>query len=92
MKAWSPRRSRSTGGTTVDDLGKRYDDRNLLDLAVSLLAPIKFGPLRTRTIATCLGNGTDLEVIKVDLSGDGLMNLQPVSEWAKRGGGIGHTP
>ena len=119
--------------SAVDDLGKRYDDRNLLDLAVSLLAPIKFGPLRTRTIETCLGNCTDLEVIcsgmiakafhrvgypvvpgrrphysqtlprdfdlspsfeviKVDLSGDGLMNLQPVSEWAKHGGGIGQTP
>lgn len=49
--------------SVVGDLGKQYDDRNLLDLALSLLAPIKFGPLRTRTIETCLGNCTDLQVI-----------------------------
>src|SRR5438034_159717 len=45
------------------DLGKRYDNRNFIDLTLMLLSPIKFGPLRRRTIETCLGNCTDLQVI-----------------------------
>lgn len=49
--------------SVVADLGKQYDNRNLLDLALIRLSPIKFGPLRTRTIETCLGNCTDLQVI-----------------------------
>jgi len=47
----------------VADLGKQYDSRNFLDLALMLLSPVKFGPLKTRTIQTCLGNCTDLQVI-----------------------------
>lgn len=47
----------------VGDLGKQYDERNFLDLAVLLLSPIKFGPLRTLTLETCLGRCTDLQVI-----------------------------
>jgi hypothetical protein len=49
--------------SVVADLGKLYDDRNFLDLALALLSPVKFGPLRTRSIETCLGNCTELQVI-----------------------------
>lgn len=47
----------------VADLGKAYDARNLLDLAVMLAAPVRFGPLKTRAIEACLGNCTELQVI-----------------------------
>lgn len=47
----------------IGDLGKQYDSRNLLDLSLTLLSPIKFGPLKTQTIETCLGACTDLQVI-----------------------------
>src|SRR6266508_3525294 len=49
--------------SVFNDLGKQYDRRNLIDLALIRLSPIKFGLLKTRTIETCLGNCTDLEVI-----------------------------
>jgi len=49
--------------SVVADLGKQYDARNFLDLTLMLLSPTKFGPLKTRTIETCLGNCTDLQVI-----------------------------
>jgi len=49
--------------SVLADLGKRYDERNFLDLALMLLSPVKFGPLKARTIHTCLGNCTDLEVM-----------------------------
>ena len=49
--------------SVLADLGKRYDKRNFLDLALMLLSPVKFGPLKARTIHTCLGNCTDLEVM-----------------------------
>lgn len=49
--------------SALADLGKRYDKRNFLDLALMLLSPVKFGPLKARTIHTCLGNCTDLEVM-----------------------------
>ncbi len=41
--------------SVVADLGKQYDARNFLDLTLMLLSPTKFGPLKTRTIETCLG-------------------------------------
>ncbi len=47
----------------IEDLGKQYDSRNFFDLALMLLSPVKFGPLKTRTIQSCLGNCTDLQVI-----------------------------
>lgn len=49
--------------SVLADLGKQYDNRNLVDLALSLLSPVKVGRLKTRTIQTCLGNCTDLQVI-----------------------------
>jgi len=49
--------------SVLADLGKQYDNRNFFDLALMLLSPIRFGPLKTRTIQTCLGNCTDLQVI-----------------------------
>lgn len=49
--------------SVLGDLGKQYDSRNFLDLTLMLLSPIQFGPLRRRTIETCLGNCTDLQVI-----------------------------
>lgn len=45
------------------DLGKQYDNHNLLDLALILLSPIDFGFLKTRTGQTCLGRCTDRQVI-----------------------------
>lgn len=45
------------------DLGKQYDNRNFFDLTLMLLSPIKAGPLGRRTVETCLGNCTDLQVI-----------------------------
>jgi membrane protein DedA with SNARE-associated domain len=49
--------------SVVADLGKAYDDRNLLDLALMLAFPVRFGPLKTRAIEACLGNCTELQVI-----------------------------
>lgn len=49
--------------SVIRDLGKQYDSRNFLDLTLMLLSPVKFGPLKTRTIQTCLGNCTDHQVI-----------------------------
>ncbi len=49
--------------SVVADLGKSYDDRNLLDLALMLVSPVRFGPLKTRSIEACLGNCTELQVI-----------------------------
>jgi len=47
----------------IGDLGKQYDNRNFFDLTLMLLSPVKFGPLKTRTIQTCLGNCTEHQVI-----------------------------
>jgi hypothetical protein len=49
--------------SVLADLGKQYDGRNFFDLALALLSPVKFGPLKRQTIATCLGNCTELQVI-----------------------------
>jgi hypothetical protein len=49
--------------SVIQDLGKQYDSRNFFDLALMLLSPVEFGPLKTRTIQSCLGNCTDLQVI-----------------------------
>jgi permuted papain-like amidase YaeF/Yiix C92 family enzyme len=49
--------------SVLTDLGKPYDNRNLFDLMLTLLSPIKVGPLRRRSVETCLGNCTDLQVI-----------------------------
>lgn len=49
--------------SVIRDLGKQYDSRNFLDLTLMLLSPVKFGPLKTRTIQSCLGNCTDHQVI-----------------------------
>ncbi len=49
--------------SVVSDLGKPYDGRNFRDLALMLLSPIRVGALKTRSVETCLGSCTDLEVI-----------------------------
>ena len=49
--------------SVLADLGKQYDSRNLFDLTLMLLSPIKVGRLRRRTVETCLGTCTGLEVI-----------------------------
>jgi hypothetical protein len=49
--------------SVIADLGKQYDSRNLLDLALLLLSPVRLGFLKTRTAATCLGHCTEREVI-----------------------------
>ncbi len=49
--------------SVMADLGKQYDDRNLVHLALMLLSPVQFGQLKSRTIQSCLGNCTDFQVI-----------------------------
>jgi Permuted papain-like amidase enzyme, YaeF/YiiX, C92 family len=49
--------------STIADLGKEYDNRNFLELALLLLCPVKFGSMKTWTIQTCLGNCTEHQVI-----------------------------
>jgi hypothetical protein len=49
--------------SVVGDLGKPYDNRNFFDLALMLLSPVRFGPLKSRTVEACLGNCTELQVI-----------------------------
>ncbi len=49
--------------SVIADLGKQYDARNFLDLALMLLSPAKVGPLSTWTLRTCLGSCTELQVI-----------------------------
>lgn len=41
--------------SVMADLGKQYDDRNLVHLALMLLSPVRFGQLKSRTIRSCLG-------------------------------------
>ncbi len=45
------------------DLGKRYDTRNLLELAVMQLFPIRVGPFKPAPPERCLGRCSGLEVI-----------------------------
>ena len=45
------------------DLGKRYDTRNLLELAAMQLFPIRLGPFKPVPPERCLGRCTGLEVI-----------------------------
>jgi hypothetical protein len=49
--------------SVVRDLGKQYDARNFVELAMLLLAPARLGPLKTWTARTCLGACTDRRVI-----------------------------
>ncbi len=45
------------------DLGKRYDTRNLLELAAMQLFPIRVGPFKPAPPEQCLGRCSGLEVI-----------------------------
>lgn len=47
--------------TVIGDLGKSYDERNIVDLAVQLL-PFQVGPLRKRNLAACLGECSEFQV------------------------------
>lgn len=49
--------------TVIGDLGKRYDVRNFVDLAVALLSPLKTSRLAVPTPEACVGGCTDLAVI-----------------------------
>ena len=49
--------------SVIADLGKEYDNRNFLELTLLLLCPVRFGPMKTWTIQTCLGNCTEHQVI-----------------------------
>jgi hypothetical protein len=49
--------------TVLADLGKSYDTRNFVDLALLLLAPLTPSGRPKRRSTTCLGRCTDLEVI-----------------------------
>ncbi len=48
--------------TAINDLGKQYDNRNIIDLALQLL-PINFGPFRKKGAQVCIGACTDLAVM-----------------------------
>jgi hypothetical protein len=61
--------------SVIADLGKQYDERTLIDLALILLSPIKLGRLRTRTLATCLGQCTELKVICSGLIAKAFQNV-----------------
>ncbi len=46
----------------MDNLGKRYDQQNIIDIALMLL-PSWFNPFRKRSIKACLGNCNEFQVI-----------------------------
>ena len=46
----------------IDNLGKQYDNRNIIDLALMLLPPL-LNPFKKRTIHACLGNCNEFQVI-----------------------------
>ena len=46
----------------IGNLGKRYDHRNIIDLALMLLPPL-VNPMKKRTIQACLGNCSEFQVI-----------------------------
>jgi hypothetical protein len=47
---------------TIGNIGKRYDHRNIVDLALLFLPPL-VNPLKKRTIQACLGNCSEFQVI-----------------------------
>lgn len=47
--------------TVIGDLGKSYDERNIIDLAVQLL-PFEVGPLRKKNLAVCIGECNEFQV------------------------------
>ncbi len=49
--------------SVIANLGKEYDNRNFLELTLLLLCPARFGPMKSWTIQTCLGNCTEHQVI-----------------------------
>ena len=49
--------------SVIADLSKEYDNRNFFELTLLLLCPVRFGPMKTWTIQTCLGNCTEHQVI-----------------------------
>ena len=48
--------------TVISNLGKHYDQKNIIDIALMLL-PSWLNPFKKRSIKTCLGNCNDFEVI-----------------------------
>jgi len=46
----------------IDNLGKQYDHRNIIDLGLMLLPPF-LNPFKKRTIHACLGNCNEFQVI-----------------------------
>ncbi|MGB4781071.1 YiiX/YebB-like N1pC/P60 family cysteine hydrolase, partial [Candidatus Methylomirabilis sp.] len=49
--------------SVIANLGKKYDNRNFLELTLLLLCPVRLGRMKTWTIQTCLGNCTEHQVI-----------------------------
>ncbi len=45
----------------IGDLGKSYDERNIIDLAVQML-PFEIGPLRKKKLTACLGECSEFQV------------------------------
>ncbi len=75
--------------SVIADLGKQYDSRNLVDLTLTLLSPVKLGPLKTRTTQSCLGNCTDLQVICSGMIAKAFQRVgHPILPWID----VGHPP
>ena len=58
----APRDLDAVTAEVIGNLGKRYDHRNIIDLAL-LLMPALLNPLKKRTIQACLGNCSEFQVI-----------------------------
>ena len=57
-----PEDQQSVTTAIIDNLGKRYDQQNIIDIALMLL-PLSINPLKRHSIRACLGNCDEYEVI-----------------------------
>lgn len=59
----------------IGNIGKHYDHRNILDLAL-LLLPFSINPFRKRTIKACLGGCTEYQVICSGMIARAFQNIR----------------
>ena len=57
-----PRDLESVIQTTISNLGKRYDNQNIIDIGLMLL-PFRLNPFKKHTINACLGSCNEFRVI-----------------------------
>ena len=57
-----PRDLKSVIQTTLSNLGKRYDNQNIIDIGLMLL-PLQLNPFKKHTINACLGSCNEFRVI-----------------------------